>query len=141
MSIDTQTETDGDNVTQEQWDVALQIIGMWETMSRAAQQKLFHYLSCELAPVNRMFAKVYLGDDEEDDDPEAAMAALRAQGLEVVIVDDDPTLCLEVHGVSELRPSEFLDWMHSIVEPFKGYVEEAGYANPPGEGVGRLTDH
>lgn len=144
-NIEAETKTE----TYRFRDTVASLLALWETLPKGEQEKTLHYLTCELAEVNRMFGKVYLGDDP-DDDPNGALAAMRGCGLEPTIEhvfeEDDPdgvppTLCVDVHGVSALRAFEFLHWLTEIVEPFGGYVEEAGYADPPGPAAKRPTDH
>jgi hypothetical protein len=128
------------------------LLTLWEKLPRGEKLKTSHYLRCELADVNRMYAEVYLGDeDAADKDKQArAIAALREAGLEVVVghvfEEDDsdgtpPTLCLDVHGVSEMRDSEFLRWLTDLLAPFGAHVHAAGYSDPPGPDAKRLTDH
>ena len=67
---------------------------------------------------------------------EAAMPTLRGLGFEVEILDDriddfGPTIWCRIRIRSELGQSEFLHWVLTLVDPHRGDVYEAGYAQPP----------
>ena len=127
------------------------LLTLWVRLPRGEKLKTSHFLKCELADVNRMYAEVFLGDETADDKANQALAfaAMREAGLEVVVAhvfaEDDPdappTLCLDVHGVSTLRQRDFFWWLVNLLEPFGGYVHAAGYADPPGPDAKRQTDH
>ena len=70
-------------------------------------------------------------------DMETAMPTLRGLGFEIDFLHDKvddlgPTIWCRIRIVSELGQSEFLNWVLTLVVPFRGDVYEAGYAQPTG---------
>ena len=103
------------------------------TVVAGEQDKTLHFLKCELADTNRMYAAADFGDDDLKGNG-LAFAALREHGFEIAIHcvfgEDDglpPTMCIDINGVSAIRQHDFFWWLTDLLEPFGGHVEEAGY--------------
>jgi hypothetical protein len=126
-------------------ETLMAVLRILDTLPRHEREELLHHVKCSLAEFNRMYAQAFCTDD---DDMEGAFAALRENGFESTIdcvLDEDEALerttCVDIHGVSALRDSEFHGWTTHLLKPFGGYVDSAGYADPPGPGARRPTDH
>jgi len=125
------------------------LLTLWERLPQGEQEKTLHFLKCELADTSRMHAAVDLSDEDADKDNQVrALAAMRENGLEIVVHcvfgEDDgipPTLCLDVYCDSSKRQDDFFWWLTNLLEPFGGYVAEAGYCAAPGPDAKRQTDH
>ena len=106
------------------------LLTLWERLPRGEQEKTLHFLKCELADTNRMYAAVDLSDEDADKDNQVlALAAMRENGLEIVVHhvfgEDDgipPTLCLDVYCVSSKRHDDFFWWLTDLLKPFGGNV-------------------
>ncbi len=126
-------------------DTLMAVLRMLDTLPRHEREELEHHVKCSLAGFNRMYAQAYF---TADDDQVGAFEALRENGFEPVIDctfgEDDglpPMICMDIHGVSAIRDSEFLGWITTLLKPFGGIVHEAGYADPPGPDAKRPTGH
>ena len=114
------------------------LLTMWARLPRGEQEKTSHFLRCELAPANKMYAEVFLSGETADDKAKQTLvfAAMRAAGLEVATscvfteADGFSGLSLDVHGTSTLRQHDFFWWLHDLIKPFGAHVEQAGYADP-----------
>ena len=123
-------------------ETLLAVLRILDTLPRDEREELLHHVQCSLAEFNRMSAQAYFTDD---DDLEGAFAALRENGFEPTIdcvFGEDEVSCVVITGVSTIRDSAFLGWLTKLLKPFGGYVEWAGYADPPPRpDARRRTDH
>jgi hypothetical protein len=70
-------------------------------------------------------------------DMERAIPTLIELGFKIEVLHDriddlGPTIWCRAWIVSDLSQEQFLDWVLSLVDPFRGDVYEAGFAHPPG---------
>jgi hypothetical protein len=137
--LDAMDDPSIEDETDRYRDTVHALLTLWDRLPRGEQDNTLHYLKCELASSNRLYAAVDLSDEDADKDNQVrALAAMRENGLEIVVHcvfgEDDGmprTLCLDVYCDSSKRRDDFFGWLTNLLAPFGGRVEEVRYADSP----------